>query len=773
MKHVNMKMVLGTLVSMIFLLGAIAAPVSALQTNIKIESYNQVYASGANNHTYMYVASDPLQLVSRGTMHLNEDLDYTAYNYDSGGWASPDSSLSEDTNVPFNWVSFNGWSTGTFGNPTTLPRFFDFEAADGSEFVLNTTLETRTFGLTFGQHTSVLAEAGYTYFGTLGISGQEFVHLTIESKQDGISWNVYIYDSEGRYITGYSGVDGDIWTIPFKPSGSGRHYVILQASPSSGTFGLFDLMPVAVTPQTIAAGGVVSGVLPSSQLVIDKDTGSFVYKETAPTVNTYKVNSPNDVASIAYAFNYPVGTIGPPQPVSIRFTSKDFNYGYNGGSRYFDSYGSPNTGVYYFRGGPYYVTVTGGDNTEYTLYFKTSGYGGLPINREFQFENYMGATEPRGYKLDVEEPSVLRVNSTATGGELSIRLVGVYEDGHRVARSLNFGTNLQTSNEYYLPAGDYFVEMDISNNVNEWVEFNIGPIVSETTTNIVDVGGFFVNTAYFQMYNMTLFLNNQDNVTVNLQIAVYDASGAYRYSDTSTLANWWDGSQILPHSTYWNNDSYNIGGQSWYDSYAFVTICAYSVANNTGGSPNYYQDYPVDLTIQWTNRFADYYDYIELLDVATEAASHNFTLPLPGSSGEMYALLLNTTPGIWYNVSVMTADVSDVNAGLFSAFDGRVHYIPWSDLNDEYVGTLADFSIQFGAISDQSLLELDVVRDLSIDGFLWIQITPMVTHQLDVKAVTPPAPNILGLLGGVAIPLVVGAGVIVVVYFVYVKRFKK
>ncbi|MBY8998695.1 MAG: hypothetical protein KGD60_13275, partial [Candidatus Thorarchaeota archaeon] len=80
MKHVNMKMVLGLAVSMIFLFGALAAPVSALQTNIKIETYNQGFASGANNHTYIFVEPDPLGLVSRSNMHLNEDLDYTTYN---------------------------------------------------------------------------------------------------------------------------------------------------------------------------------------------------------------------------------------------------------------------------------------------------------------------------------------------------------------------------------------------------------------------------------------------------------------------------------------------------------------------------------------------------------------------------------------------------------------------------------------------------------------------------------------------------------------------
>ena len=772
MKHVNMKMIIGLAASMLFIIGLVA-PVSALETNIKIETNNQVYASGANNHTYMYVASDPLQLVSRSTMHLNEDLDYTTYNYDSSGWASPDSSLSANANTPFNWISFNGWSTGQFANPSYLPRFFDFEAADGSESVVNTTLETRTFALNFGQHTSVLAEAGYTYFGTLGISSQEFVHLTVESKQDDITWTIYIYDPEGHYLAGYTGSDGDIWTIPFKPAATGRHYVVLQATPSSGTFGLFDLIPVAVTPQVIAAGGVVSGDLTSSQLVLDEKTGSFVYKEMAPSIYTYKVNSQNDVASIAYAFNYPVGTLGPPQPVSIRFTSRNLVYGYNGGSRYSEVDTSPTTGEYYFRGGPYYITVMGGDSTEYTLYHKTSSYDGLPTNHEFQFENYLGATATRGYRLNAEQPSVLRVNSTASGGELSVRLVGVYDDGYRVARTLSFGTTIQSSTEYYLPAGDYLVEMDISNGVNEWVEFNIGPIVSDTETDIVDVGGFFVDTAYFQLYNMTLLLKNEDNVTVDLQVRVYDGSGAQRYSYVSTLANWWDGSQILPNPSYSNNDTYTFGTQTWYDSYAFVTICAYNVRNNTGGSPNYYEDYPVDLTIQWTNRLTDYYDSIWLFDVRGGATDQNRTLPLPGSSTEMHPLFINATPGVWYNVSVKTADVTGFSATLFSAYEGRVHTTQWNDLDDEVTGTLADLSFQFGAISDYLLLEIDIARDQSIDGFMWIQITPMVTHQLDVKAATPPGPNILGLLGSIGIPLAVGAGVIVVVYFVYVKRFKK
>ncbi|MHA2160727.1 MAG: hypothetical protein ACXABE_17665, partial [Candidatus Thorarchaeota archaeon] len=116
------------------------------------------------------------------------------------------------------------------------------------------------------------------------------------------------------------------------------------------------------------------------------------------------------------------------------------------------------------------------------------------MNQEFQFENYIGATVTRAYTLDVANASILRVNSTATGGELGVRLTGAYDDGFRNERTISFGSNLQNSIQYYLPAGVYFVEMDISNNVNEWVEFNLGQIVDATSTEIVDVGGFFVDT---------------------------------------------------------------------------------------------------------------------------------------------------------------------------------------------------------------------------------------------------------------------------------------
>ncbi|MBY8997569.1 MAG: hypothetical protein KGD60_07545 [Candidatus Thorarchaeota archaeon] len=776
MKHVNMKMVLGLAVSMIFLFGALAAPVSALQTNIKIETYNQAYASGVNNHTYMYVEPDPLDFVTRSYLHANVDMDYTQYQYDNTGWSALDDTVSEDTNAPFYWQEFDSFTAGLFGNDATLPLFYDFEASDGSEFVVNSTLETRSYSLALGQHTSVIADAGFMYVGTLGLGGSEFVHLTVASKQDAVSWTVAVLDPEGRHLTSYMGFDGDIWTIPFKASIAGTYYVLLEANPSSGTFSMFDLLPVAITPTNIALGEVITGTLTAGEIIVDPDTGSWVQEEMAPTTHTYVVNSPNDVSSVTYAFNY--GGLFDTQPEYIMFTSGDFEYTYNGGSRYSEMVAlSPitTTGEYFYRGGPYYVTVMGGDNTEYTLYNRANSQGVLPVNQEFQFENYLGATVTHAYLLDVEDDSMLRVNSTATGGDLTVRLTGVYENGYRNDRTISYAANILSSAEYYLPAGDYFVEMAVDDGVNEWVEYNIGPLTTNTTAEIVDMGGFIVDTDIFQMYNMTIFLNNQDNVTVALDVTIYDASGRSMYSAGMLLANRWDGSQIQPHPTYWDNATFLYSGHDWYDSHAFVGICAYLVSNNTEiPATNDYSDYPVDLTIQWTNSLNDYFVNIENLDVSAGAAAYNFSLPAIGVTDELHGLLLNTTPGVWYNVSVMTAFVPGFNSLLHSGYDGRTHRVPWGDLSDELVGTLyTDFSFQFGAISENSFLELDIARNPTNDGFLLIQITPMETHPLLVAEVTPLGPDILGILGAVAIPAVVGVGVIVVVYIVYVKKFKK
>ena len=772
MKHINKRIIIGLAIALAFVLSSLVTPVSALQSQVVIEKHNVAFPEGANNHTYLYLEPDPLGRVSRSIFHLNEDIDFYRYIYDNTGWSRDHLTGSEPANLPFNWMNFGGFSTGVYGNPTRLPNFYDFTASDGSGVIVNTTLETRTFSLAFGQHTPVMIERDSVYFGTLPIAGQEFVHLTIDCRQDDVSWSVSVVDPEGRFMASTSGSNGDIVLIPFNPSVDGTYLVILQATPGSTLNTLFDIFPTAVSPQRIGIDEVITGELPTGEIVINDETGSLVHKELAPTAHTYKFWSPDSLASISYSYNYPEMFVGITQPPAIFFTSDSFEYGYDGGSRYVDAIGSPTSGVYNYIGDTHYVTVMGGDNIEYTLYHQAIDETPLPVNQEFQIENYFSTADTRAYRLTLEEDSILRVNSTAGGGDFTIRTVVEYEDGYRVERSIIDAASLVGGTDYYMPAGNYMVEIGVASGVNEWIEFNLGPITTDTEADIVRMGGFYVPTSVFQLYNLSLYLDNHDNVTVSLAITVRDLSDIPIANANIDLANWWDGSSLMTNPSDPNNMTLMLGSRIWHDDLAFVGICAYDVANNTVGATNHYEDYPVNLTIEWVNRLSTFYNDTTSLDVASTVDSYNFTLPLPGDSVEYYGVDLNTTKGTWYNVSIRTGDITTFTATLFSEVDGRSHDTSWNDLNDAQTGSLPEISFQFGAISDVSHLQIYTVRNLATDGFLWIQITPMVTHTLELPEISPVAPNILAILGSIALPVGLGVGVIVVVYVIYVKKFK-
>jgi hypothetical protein len=121
MKHSHSKMILGIVVTIAFLLGSVATPVAALQTNMVEETFNYAFAPGANNHTYIYSpADDPLFLPSQSTIHFNEDTDYTRYHYESSGWSYSDFSYIEDQSLIWGWNSFSTMPSGPYGNPANL-----------------------------------------------------------------------------------------------------------------------------------------------------------------------------------------------------------------------------------------------------------------------------------------------------------------------------------------------------------------------------------------------------------------------------------------------------------------------------------------------------------------------------------------------------------------------------------------------------------------------------------------------------------------------------
>lgn len=768
-KHVNKKILLGMAVVFAFLLGTFATPVVAYQTNMVYEAYNQAFTPEANNHTYVYVPYEFEMMHSSAWIHVTEDFDLTRYRYDETGWSSPDTSYTAPWNGPFNWQQYQPFANGPFGNPSLLPVFFDFVGSDGGPAAVNTTVERMSFSLAFGQHTPVVVDENHVYFGALSVSGQEYVHLYVDSLQDGVAWDVAVFDPEGRYMGGTSNADGDIWVIPFCPSTNGVYTVVIMVSIDTIQTAVFDFYPVAVSPRQIALNEIVTGYLPTGELAMLEETGSWVHKEMAPTVHTYKFQSPRDVAALSFYFNYPEMFVGVTQPPSIMFTSKAFVHDYQGGSRYLEGETYPDSGTYYYREGPFYVTLVGGDALEYTLYNYVVGEGDLIVNEAFLLENYYTSPSTHVYRLNLVDDSILRVNATID--DFDIWMNAVYEDGYRFESSISYSPTIGSAVEYYLPAGEYTVVIDVDANSNgEYLQFNIAPILSATTADIVDLGGFALESAPHTWYNLTVALGNQDNVTVSYQMLLYDRFGTVRYDTSFILANRWDGSSIQPHPSYEN--TVTLSFLAPFTENAFISLCPYNVANNTETAVNVYADYPVDTTIEWVNAMSSRYIDITSMDVSAGSISHNFTMALPDYSPEYYGVQLTASTGTWYNVSIKTASATNVQVTQMSAFELRTHQVAWGDLDDTLTGIVADMSFQFGAIAEDTFLHIRVTRPLASEGFLWVEITPFETHQLaEMAPLRPRGGDLFGALGAI-IPIAGGVLVIVVVAVVYVKRYR-
>ena len=770
--HINTKMILGLVLASIFLLGPVISPAAALQTNMVKETFNYGFVPGANNHTYIYAPPRVSTFLSSiQYLDFNEDTDLTRYNYQASGWNSPDSSYSEGSSEIWSWISSDTTAGGSMGNPSYLPRFYDFVGSDGSGAILNTSIERRSFSLAFGQKTPIAVESDYSYYGTLAISGQEFVHLQVASLQDGFTWTITIFDPEGRQMGQTTGSDGDIIVLPFRPSIAGTYIVRVYSNAGDGEPALFEILPQAVSPQLIAPGQVITDTLTTGELRVLGEYDSITHDELVPTVRTYKINPGEDVSSLVYSFNYPINLFGFFQGASITFTSDAFTHGVNGGYRYRDTTTYPDRDTYYCRGIVHYITVMGGDNIDYTLYHEADVASDLVVNEEFKVDNPFGHTVTNVYSLIVPADSVLKLNTTSTS-DFSQWMWATLDDGYRQYYTITDGSSLPAASFYYLPAGDYIVEVDVQATVSEWMEFTLHPLTTDSdSAGIVNVGGFIVPTEACREYNLSITLDNLYNVSVPMDIGVYNQFYTSYYTPTITLGTWFDGSSQIPHSSQQSSMTLDFASRTWTNDYTLILISTYPY-NNTVGVGNDFENFPVNLTISWEDVTYDNYIETASIDVSTSSNLYNFTLDASGSTSEMYSLLVNATTGIWYNVSITTNEVNGWTVQSYVQYEDRTHYTGNGDLFDTRQGSAPAWAFQFGAISNEVYLDFTVNRNLA-EGHFSVEITPIETYQFEFpEALAPVGPDILGILGGIAVPLGIGVVVIAVVVVVYIKKYR-
>ncbi len=766
MTHANKKMILGLLVVVAMTFSMLVTPVAAAQITINEESFERVFEADENGHAYVYAESKLFELSSSEYLTLEEDLDYERYRINNGGWARSASTWTSPGDTEVDWFQSEAFGTGPWGETTLLPIFWDLERA------VNTTVTRNTVNLPMGQETTVALEPMEMYVGVIPAGGAEFVHLTIESFQDDASFEFVIVDSEGIPIMEGGVTDGDIAVAPFKP-GTGTHYIWFGAFSSLPGVLMYNIKPQGVTPQNIPLGNVVRDTLTASELsVVD---GSVVHTEKAPTVNTYKVRSPDGIASISYSFNYPeILPLASPIPVAIHFTSDILKPEF-GGTRFTDSMTDPTSDTFFYRTAQdetYYVTVLGGDNVNYALYNALVEDSELPTNEEFLLQNPMSDTSYRAFGLTVEEDSFMRVNSTVAPGTCDWTIYTVDEDNFFRTFPLGYHNLIQSSLVVYMPAGDYVLWATMDGDYIGEFEFNIGPITEDLSTSITRIGGFKVPSTAYDYYNFSILMTSEDNVTAITQYHIMESTANEILWTQATLANRWDGSQLLPHPVH-DNFAFIDFSQFTTDDYTLIAVTPYQVSNNTDGATNDYVDYAVNYTISFESFMDEVPGGFATLNVGS-GATHTFDLALPGSSNEAYFLKLNLTAGVWYNVSIVSEDMNSFFAVLTQVVNERAHYTPWNDLNDNHVGSIGTgFSFEFGAIMESPMFHFFIGRPLSTEGNLTITIRPYLTNHL-AQLPEPPAPGFsLGSLGTIAGVVVVGGAVIVVVYLVYTKKLKK
>ena len=778
MKH-NKELMLGVGIMTVFLLSSVMCPAAAAQAVITEEQFERSYAPNANNHTYVYSEPDLLSGITTSMLHVDQDLHMRRYAFDGGGWTYYDAAYSGPDDVPFSWSSFNVWAGTAFANTSILPCFTTAVAADGGPAVLNTTLTRSSFQLKVGQVSTVVLEPSFWYYGVLGIAAEEFVHLSISSRQVySTTWDVTVLDPEGRLMGSIEGTENASIVLPFRPAGPGTYIVMIFSEAASQGLFIFDLLAQAVAPRQVAFGELVQDVLEDGEFVVTSDSGSVVDTKKAPTAHTYKFYS-DEVALISYSFNYPGVSVPvePPIQVRLEISSDAFMPLLDYGQRYLDVVNSPQGNIIYYRssnGEAYYVTVLGADNVQYTLFHESNVAQDLPVNQEFLVTNYQSYAVRSAYSLNLAEDSFMKLNSSASAVDYDWTAWAVYGNDMYIAQDFQWQTTLQSSQFYYLPAGHYVFQVTTEADTSEQFEFSIGPVYEGPTAEISRVGGFRVDSNTMTYYNATFKLLNQDNITVRTHMTFYDRYMVSVHTENPILANRWDGSHWLPHPTYDNYTSF-LTTSILTEDYCLVAVCTYKVSNNTETATNDYTNYPVQYGIESVDFTNDYFNGSVSLEVGTAAVAHNFTLSLPGEATEYYQVGLSVPKGVWFNVTIIAEDVSTFTAILLQNWQSRTHRTPWNDLNDELVGSIGtELSFQFGSISDSMTLILNIGRGLAVNGSLYVKIEPFnVSVHTSLPRLAAQQPDFLAGLLVYAVPIAIGAATIVIAAVVYVKKFKK
>jgi hypothetical protein len=743
------------------------------------EVYRQDIPTTDNGHAYLFAEGAGQFIDDPQFLIQDEDIGYKRFNYEKNGWTYATGSREGPATRWFRFVTDSTASWGWLNDGTYLPRFWEFENTT-NEVSLQAEEVIHRFPLAIGGETSLAMKSGHSYYGTFNVTTEEFFHLTLVPLQDGAEMFYHIVDSQGRLLAQDSFSNGNTIIVPFLPSGEGMHTLILFADATSSGPVAINMNLEAVTPQVIEYGEMYQDTMPGSELVVDED-GSVIQDEKVPYAKTYKFSSNlTHPGRIQYAFNYPeISPIHDTYDPYVVFTSALFEPGVSGTR---DSYESSLGGLTYYylstANESYYATFIGMDNVDYYVTNDMPLVPNLPVNHEFYVENKLAGDEKRAYILNLGQDSILRMNhsSEVNGGyDWDIRTAD--SNMRLLDRSVFSNVAFEDASIYYLPAGTYLVEGDANaNDASGFYQFNLGPVIDGAGAVAIDSGsltGVRVPTDPLTFYRMNLTMIEQNNVTVEADIYVFNQYGGTVFTANTELGNRQDGVSWQAYGQ--NRSSYELGlDTSSYSMFcngsAIIAISPYEVLNNTAGpGGNEYHEYAVDYDLTFEEFGDGIVNATNVASLGSSAIWSNFTLGDPGDASELYVVRLSAPRGVWMNFSVYAEDVTSWSAYAYQDMNGCPQRLSWNDLDDLFVGsTASEASFQMGSISEDILIAFKVERDLADEGSLDIQISPFETTAFENP---PPVKYYSG--AGAAVPiggdwLLIGAGVAVVAVVVVV-----
>lgn len=760
------------------LVGLVVLPVSAAFAPITNEMTEQSFENDDDGHTYLYVSSE-LDYQSRDYLVHDGDVDISTYAYDENSWTFDESSFEGPATRDYPFQAWDYVERGWLDDGTALGQFIDFANTTSDPLEIGAESERRVFPLDVGTTNSIVLESSVPHYGTFNLTNEEFIHVTVASRQDDTMLSCSVVSSEGIVFGQMFLSDGNIDVMPIRPDGPGMYILYIGAWTDVNSFCTVDVTIESVTPIDFPVDTIIESVLPGSEYIAEVGSGDLVHTETAPTAITYKFYSNSTIPErISWAMNLPElqSDVYSPYIPRLRITSDAYTMN-DVVYRYTDSYNYDEDPFYFqsFQNESYYMTVMGMENVEYVLMHDVPTSAPLPINQEFYIENMQSDVTNEVFTLDLSEDSIFRVNTTAANG-YSWRIYSVFDD--MIYRNLGVGTNptFQNSPVYYLPAGTYIVKARATSySAFGHYEFNFGSVVEGTGPVSVDDGsliGVRFDTNALDWYNVSVAFDTHDNVTVSTDVQILNTFGATIYDSDVGYGNQQSGFSWVEYPnnyTSWIRNKLD-------DGFGIAVISPYYVQDNTAGLVS---DQLFDYSLDYSVAVEDGIPWLfnDTADISIDTGWYNFTLGDPGNALEYYLLSLDCEPRVWMNVSVDVEDVSYWHCEIYQKLDYTFQWLWPLHLDDTFSGShSANATFQFGSLSDTVQLVFFIVRTQAGEGRLDIAIETHETNTFEfmppvlfqsTTPIAPPGPD-MGLVA-------IGAGVAVaaVVVILVIWRLKK